>query len=1015
MSANNRLIMVSQHLFFWQLSKINELKNRNKYYISAAIQLLFVSCYLCLFPTCSLAQIVPDGSLGAESSRTVPDNINNLPSDRITGGATRGSNLFHSFREFNVGEGRGAYFANPNGIANIFTRVTGGNLSNILGVLGVQGNANLFLLNPKGILFGPNARLDLRGSFIGSTGSGILFDNGFEFSAANSNAVPLLAINIPVGLRFRENPGTIVNSSQAIGPTPTLPPLPIEIPVSNKLGLTVDPRQTLALIGGDIQLQGGNLTAYTGQIILGSVKSPGLVQFEPTALGLKLDYGNIHNFGNIEMNEALINTSGLGGGKIDIQGGNVTVSSSGIYSLTLGDIDGRGIDINAHNLRVDKGSQILTSTLGDGKGSNINIRATDSVEMVGLGIEGYQRFYTQYILSGTLNPFDPQIVINSGTVGSGAAGEVNINTGRLLLRDGVVGGTATLGAGNGGNLTVHAQTFEIVSSAINNGTTKESTGSGGSINIEGERLIIRDAGGLVSISRSDGASGNITIKTTESVELSGGISGSAAQTRIGTNSFDGNGKSGDITIDTKRLTVTDGASISLSTGAVIGQVVFSRNGGLGGNLSVRASESIEVNGVSGVLANVGFGASALATQTSSSGRGGDIYLSTPILNLRNGGIISAAALGEVDAGNITIDADRIEVQGKGSNGLFGSRIEASAGSFSIIVNPNATGNAGSLNLNVNRLSIRDGGTVSVQSLGRGRAGNINVLADSIDLDNQASIDGRTNSGGGGNINIRTQDIQLRRGSRITTDAGIAEGGNININSEILAALPKENSDITANARSAQGGRVNVNVSNVLGFAAVSREQVRSRLNLSDAQFADLQVSPTSLLRSSDIAAISQSGGPALQGTVNFSSSGVNPAQGLVELPQNVVNPAALIAANPCIEGADNEFTVTGKGGVPPSPNDALSNAETPFPWVEAEGSAADSVTDVTDSAASTVRDLTDVTDRGSREERGKKAQEVVPARGWVVNAQGEVTLVAADDAGQFPGRTKQQVSGCPPR
>ncbi|NQE36050.1 filamentous hemagglutinin N-terminal domain-containing protein [Microcoleus asticus] len=952
--------------------------------------------FLLLFPFPAIAQIIPDSSLGAESSRTVTDTINNLPSDRITGGATRGVNLFHSLREFNIRQGRGAYFENPSGITNIFTRVTGGNPSNILGTLGVLGNSNLFLINPKGIVFGPNARLDLRGSFIGSTGSGVLFDNGFEFSATDANTVPLLAINIPVGLIFRDNPGTIVNSSQAIGPTPTLPPLPVEIPVSNKLGLAVDPGQTLALIGGDIQLQGGNLTAYTGQILLGSVKSPGLVQFEPTALGLNLSYDNIQNFGNIEMNGASINTSGLGGGKIDIRGGNVTVSSSGIYSLTLGNIDGRGIDINAHNLRVDKGGQILTSTLGDGNGSNMNIRATDSVEMIGLGIGGYQRFYSQYILSGTLNPFDPQIVINSGTLGSGTSGEVNIDTGRLLLRDGVVGGTATLGAGNGGNLTVRANTFEIVSSAINNGTTKKSTGSGGNINIDAQRLIIRDAGGLVSISRSDGASGNITIKTTESVELSGGISGSAAQTRIGTNSFDGNGKSGDITIDTKRLSVSDGASISLSTGAVVGQVVFSRNGGLGGNLTVRASESIEVSGVSGVLRNVGFGASALATQTSSSGRGGDIHLSTPMLALRNGGIISAASLGAVDAGNITIDADRIELKGAGSNGRFASRIEASAGSFSLIVNPNATGNAGSLNLNVNRLSIRDGATVSVQSLGRGRAGNINVVANSIALDNKASIDGTTESGGGGNINIRSQDIQLRRGSRITTDAGISDGGNIRINSDILATLPNENNDITANARTAMGGQVTVNVPNVFGFTTVTREQARSSLGLTDSGFAALQVNPTSLLPTSDIAAISQQAGPALQGAVTFSTTGVNPAQGLVELEQNIVDPSTLIAANPCIEGAENEFTVTGKGGVPPSPNDALSSAAVPFPWVEPALGGSQQV-------------------EGERVSLEVRPTEIIPAQGWVMDDRGEVTLLAYNSRGGASLRSPKSTGVCVPR
>ena len=951
---------------------------------------------LLLFPTATLAQIVPDRTLGNENSRTVPDTINNLPSDRIEGGATRGVNLFHSFREFNLGEGRGAYFANPSGIANIFTRVTGSNPSNILGTLGVQGNANLFFLNPQGIIFGPNARLDLRGSFIGSSADSIVFNNGFEFSSANSNAVPLLAINIPVGLRFRENPGTIVNSSQAIGPTPTLPPLTVEIPISNKLGLAVDPGQTLGLIGGDIQLQGGNLTAYSGQILLGSVKSPGLVQFEPTALGVNLNYGNIENFGNIEMNGAFINTSGLGGGKIDIRGANVTVSNSGIYGLTLGNIDGRGININAENLRVNRGSQIYTSTLGDGRGSDINLRATDSVEINGLGIEGYQRFYGQYLISGTFNPFDPQIVLNTGTVGSGSAGNMNIDTGRLLLRDGAIGGTTTLGAGNGGNLNMRANTIEIISSVLSSGTTRGSTGQGGSITVDAQRLIMRDGSNLVSISRSDRASGNIAIKTAESVELSGSLPGSTAQTTIGTNSFDGNGKAGDITIDTKRLSVSDGAVITLSTGAIIGGVVFSTSGGPGGNLTVRASESIEVSGVSGVLATGDFAPSALGTQTTTSGRGGDIRLFAPLLAVRNGGSISAGSLSAADSGDITINADRLEVQGMASNGGFRSRIEASTGKAYTVVNPKATGNAGSLNLNVNQLIVRDTATLNVQSLGTGRAGNINVVANSIALDNKASIDGTTVSGTGANINLQSRSIQLRRNSRITTDAGISDGGNIRINSDILVALPRENSDITANARTATGGQVTVNVPNIFGFTAVNREQARSSLGLTDAEFASLQVDPTSLLPTSDIAAISQQAGPALQGAVTFSSAGVNPAQGLVELPQNLVNPAQLIVANPCTQEAENEFTITGKGGLPLSPNDVLSSDAAQFSWVESA--------------------------RGESQKTGVKKPEieiqpraVIPAQGWVMNAQGQVTLVADNSTAQVPQRQRRALSVCTPR
>ncbi len=958
---------------------------------------------LLLFPTATLAQIVPDRTLGAENSRTVSDTINNLPSDSIEGGATRGVNLFHSFGEFNVGEGRGAYFANPNGIANIFTRITGGNTSNILGTLGVQGNANLFLLNPKGIVFGPNARLDLRGSFISSTASGILFNNGFEFSSANPGAVPLLAINIPVGLRFRDNPGTIVNSSQAIGPTPNLPPLSVEIPISNKLGLAVEPGQTLALIGGDIQLPGGNLTAYSGQILLGSVKSPGGVQFEPTALGLNLNYGNIENFGNIEMNGAFINTSGLGGGKIDIRGGNITLRGSGIYGLTLGKIDGRGIDINAQNLRVEGGAQIFTTTLGEGKGSDINLRATDSVETIGLGIGGYQRVYSQYVVSGTLNPFDPQIVVNAGTVGSGAAGDINIDTLRLLVRDGVVGGTTTFSAGNGGNMTFRANTIELVSSVLNNGTTKGSTGQGGSITVDAQRLILRDGSNLVSISRSNGASGNIVIKTNESVELSGSLPGSTAQTTIGANSFDGNGKAGDITIDTKRLTVSDGAVITLSTGAIIGGFVFSRSGGLGGSLTVRASESIEVSGVSGVLGNAGFAPSALGTQTTTSSRGGDIRVSTPMLTVRDGGIISVASLGAADAGDITINADRAEVQGMARNGGFRSKIEASVGSANAVVNPNATGNAGSLNLNVNQLIVRDGATVNVQALGTGRAGNINVVADSIALDNKASIDGTTVSGTGANINLQARDIQLRRASTITTDAGISDGGNIRINSDILVALPRENSDITANARTARGGQVTVNVPNIFGFTAVNRDRARSSLGLTDAEFAALQVNPTSLIPSSDIAAISQQAGPALQGAVTFSTSGVNPAQGLVELPQNVVDPAALIVANPCNQAGGNEFTITGKGGVPANPNDVLSSDSTQFSWVEpvVGGSA----------TTETVPNLTERLPAGGT----GNSREVIPAQGWVMNAPGQVMLVAYNPTAEIPQRLRRALSVCTPR
>jgi filamentous hemagglutinin family protein len=162
-----------------------------------------------LSPAIAVAQIVPDGSLGAERSRVSRSTIQGLPADLIDGGARRGTNLFHSFRDFNIGDRQRVYFADPAGVTNILTRVTGTNASNILGTLGVNGPANLYLLNPNGILFGPNACLDIRGSLMVSTADSLNFDNGFRFSASNPQTLPLLTVNVPIGLQFGPTVGDI--------------------------------------------------------------------------------------------------------------------------------------------------------------------------------------------------------------------------------------------------------------------------------------------------------------------------------------------------------------------------------------------------------------------------------------------------------------------------------------------------------------------------------------------------------------------------------------------------------------------------------------------------------------------------------------------------------------------------------------------------------------------------------------------------------------------------------------
>ncbi|MGL5805742.1 MAG: filamentous hemagglutinin N-terminal domain-containing protein, partial [Xenococcaceae cyanobacterium] len=200
---------------------------------STQLLLLLASSNTCCYLLAAMpvqAQITPDGSIPTEVNQS--GNV-----FEITGGAEVGSNLFHSFQDFSVPTGNEAFFNNADNITNIINRVTGGSISDINGLIRANGSANLFLINPAGIVFGPNASLNIGGSFLGSTASNLLFSDGTEFSATNTQTKPLLTINAPIGLRLRDNPGTIINQSS--------------------VGLTVKQSQTLALVGGDIKLEGG--------------------------------------------------------------------------------------------------------------------------------------------------------------------------------------------------------------------------------------------------------------------------------------------------------------------------------------------------------------------------------------------------------------------------------------------------------------------------------------------------------------------------------------------------------------------------------------------------------------------------------------------------------------------------------------------------------------------------------------------------------------------------------------
>ena len=278
---------------------------------------------VCLKP--ATAQVTPDGT----TNTTVDVSGNDFT---IEQGDRAGGNLFHSFGEFSVPTDGSAFFNNAAEIVNIFSRVTGGNISNIDGLIRANGSANLFLINPAGIIFGQGARLDIGGSFLGSTADSILFPDGIEFSASDTQAKPILTINAPIGLGIRDNPGEITVIGDGLG-TRTNNDL-----IDTENALRVNSTSTLGLVGGNLNLEGATLKTDGGRIELGSVAGNEQISFTPRDEGFSLGYEGVENFGDIQLSQtATVDASGLVSGDIQVQGNNITLTEgSRIQASTLG-------------------------------------------------------------------------------------------------------------------------------------------------------------------------------------------------------------------------------------------------------------------------------------------------------------------------------------------------------------------------------------------------------------------------------------------------------------------------------------------------------------------------------------------------------------------------------------------------------------------------------------------------------------------------------------------------------
>ncbi len=768
----------------------------------------------------TLAQsIILDGTLGPAGTLTGPRYI--IPQGV---GQTVDTNLFHSFFQFGLLAGERVDFASAANIRNILVRVTGGSPSLIDGRISTQSNSvNLFLINPSGIQFGANAQLQVggptRGSFVATTADTLVWTNGEQFSATNPGGANslLTLIGDPGGFLYQlKQPAPIVTSSNGLG-------------LAN--------RQSLLLLGGDVKLDGSFLVVPGGKVELGGLSAPGTVQLNTDDNNLSLNFpNNVARADVFLTNGSAVLVAAGGGGSIAVNSRNLTLSGESL--LSAGIRSGLGtVDANA---------------------GNIEINATDTVTLDGTG---------STVLPGIINAADE----------TGTPGDIVINTGSLNMIGTAWISSFTEGQGNAGSVIVRARAAVSISgdsSRITNTVRASGIGNGAGIDIQARSLFLSEGAFISSSTFGQGNAGNIQIDVSDSVSLKGGsyvesisagqgnagnvtitaggevaldgigkdgtvsyISTGVATTQIP--GFTGERKGGDITIQARSLTLTNGARLDST---LLGR-------GNAGNVKIKVSETVTFDG----QANNGF-SSGVDSRVAPGveGNGGNIEISTGSLFITNGGYLSASTSGQGNAGRITINAsDTVLVDGVGSNGISseirstvestgkgkGSNIDITTGSLfvtngalliastfaqgdagsvtirasdtvrfsgvgsnernsgaSSTVEPTGIGNGGGIDITTGSLFVTDGGQLNATTRGQGAAGNITIRArDTVRFEGVGS-NGRNSGastvmmgsaspkkGEGGDIDITTGSLFVTDGAFLAASTeGEGDAGNVTI-------------------------------------------------------------------------------------------------------------------------------------------------------------------------------------------------------------------------------------------
>ncbi len=780
---------------------------------------------ICIISPSLLSEVTLDGTVGAAGS--LPG-----PNYQITEdlGQRAGGNLFHSFGQFNLNNAESATFSGSTGIQNVISRVTGGQRSNIDGAIrSTIPGANLYFLNPAGVIFGKNATLDIQGSFHASTANYLGFKDGVHLDNSMATPNPILTTAAPKAFGFLgKNPAAI----SIFGGTNSI--------------LGVPTKSTLSIIGGDLTIEDSSLYTPGGQINLVSIGSTGEVIINESGVNTASfsQMGNIHISHNPNLPRIKVEPGGTkfdvdvsadAAGKIFIRGGQLvmdnsyiaadttngdggnidialtgdlningvpetpsreTTPQSGITAYTSGSGKAGNILLDVDGLKLTHGTRIDSTTLSAGNGGDLLIDA-NTILLEGNESKVVPRLLTTTTETGYAGKIDitsntlevsNQASIQSVTSGEGDTGDLSIKTNSLNLHDRAIIANVTKGNGNTGDLSITPVTtstntdsrIDLYNTVLITNTTS-GDGNTGNLFIKANNINVR-SDAKISISTSGaGNSGNLKVKA-DTLTLSGFSSGIS--------SFNsGAGNAGDLTISSTNLDIHDGA-----------QILVSSESGKSGDLSVEAN-SIALSGgeVALIEEKEGFISSGIKSNAFKNGEAGNVLITSDKLDVRNGAQISVSTGGSGNTGDLFVKSDEILLTNdkiflvNGNSGKVLTGINS--GVFDTQRNGSATGNSGNLTVQSQNLLVNNGALININNLGQGKTGNLNVKSTNIllnhDLDGVspggisiAPSDETPNSklnitASSGDLSVKAENLIVQNGTTISAN-NISSGKGSNI-------------------------------------------------------------------------------------------------------------------------------------------------------------------------------------------------------------------------------------------